>query len=233
MSTTQTPIVYADGIGPDRAALLAEEFGIRTTGQFLEHYPFRYVDKTQFYTIAQLTAAPVEVQIKGQITKVEEVGPPRQKRLVATFTDGTGYVELIWFKGAKWVRRSLKLNTPLVVFGKVNAFNSKKSIPHPEISAPALSNEVQSALEPVYSTTDKLSKKGLNSKGLAKVMKSVLRKELDQIQDPFTAAFAQQHGVVSKKQALYWIHFPSSREHLEAAKKRIKFEEFFFLQLPQ
>ena len=165
MSTTQTPIVYADGIGPDRAALLAEEFGIRTTAQFLEHYPFRYVDKTQFYSVAQLTAAPVEVQVKGQITKIEEVGPPRQKRLVATFTDGTGFIELVWFKGAKWIRRSLKLNTPLVVFGKVNAFNGKKSIPHPEISAPALSSETQSALEPVYSTTDKLTKKGLNSKG--------------------------------------------------------------------
>ena len=233
MSTTQTPIVYADGIGPDRAALLAEEFGIRTTAQFLEHYPFRYVDKTQFYSVAQLTAAPVEVQVKGQITKIEEVGPPRQKRLVATFTDGTGFIELVWFKGAKWIRRSLKLNTPLVVFGKVNAFNGKKSIPHPEISAPALSSETQSALEPVYSTTDKLAKKGLNSKGIAKVMKALLRKELEQIQDPFTAEFAKEHGVVSKKQALYWIHFPSSREHLEAAKKRIKFEEFFFLQLTQ
>ena len=109
MSTTQTPIVYADGIGPDRAALLAEEFGIRTTAQFLEHYPFRYVDKTQFYSVAQLTAAPVEVQVKGQITKIEEVGPPRQKRLVATFTDGTGFIELVWFKGAKWIRRSCLL----------------------------------------------------------------------------------------------------------------------------
>ena len=146
---------------------MAEEFGIHSTGQFLEQNHYRYVDKTQFYTIAQLTAAPVEVQIKGQITKVEEVGPPRQKRLVATFTDGTGYLELIWFKGAKWVRRSLKLNTPLVVFGKVNAFNGKKSIPHPEITAPALSNEVQSAMEPVNSTTDKLSKKGLNSKAVS------------------------------------------------------------------
>src|SRR6056300_2009574 len=106
MSTTQTPIVYADGIGPDRAALLAEEFVIRTTAQFLEHYPFRYVDKTQFYSVAQLTAAPVEVQVKCQITKIEEVGPPRQKRLVATFTDGTGFIELVWFKGAKWIRRS-------------------------------------------------------------------------------------------------------------------------------
>ena len=233
MSTTQTPIVYADGIGPDRAALLAEEFGIRTTAQFLEHYPFRYVDKTQFYSVAQLTAAPVEVQVKGQITKIEEIGPPRQKRLVATFTDGTGFIELVWFKGAKWIRRSLKLNTPLVVFGKVNAFNGKKSIPHPEISAPALSSETQSALEPVYSTTDKLTKKGLNSKGIAKVMKALLRKELEHIKDPFTTEFAKEHGVVSKKQALFWIHFPSSREHLEAAKKRIKFEEFFFLQLTQ
>ena len=89
MSTTNNPIVYAEGIGPDRAALLTEELGIRTTGQLLEHYPFRYVDKTQFHTVAQLSNAPVEVQIKGEITKIEEVGPPRQKRLVATLKDAT------------------------------------------------------------------------------------------------------------------------------------------------
>ena len=233
MSTTNNPIVYAEGIGPDRAALLMEELGIRTTWQLLEHYPFRYVDKTQFHTVAQLTTAPVEVQIKGEITKIEELGPPRQKRLVATFKDATGSIELIWFKGASWIRRSLKLNTPLVAYGKVNSFKGKKSIPHPEISAPTLSNDLQSALEPVYSTTDKLTKKGLHSKGLSKVIRSVLKKELDEISDPFTEEFARQQHLISKKQALYWIHFPSSQEHLEAARKRIKFEEFFFLQLTQ
>ena len=180
MSTTNNPIVYAEGIGPDRAALLTEELGIRTTWQLLEHYPFRYVDKTQFHTVAQLSNAPVEVQIKGEITKIEEVGPPRQKRLVATLKDATGSIELVWFKGASWIRRSLKLHTPLVAYGKVNNFKGKKSIPHPEISTPALSNDLQSALEPVYSTTDKLTKKGLHSKGLSKVIRSVLKKELDE-----------------------------------------------------
>ncbi|MAZ97116.1 MAG: ATP-dependent DNA helicase RecG [Flavobacteriales bacterium] len=233
MSTTNTPIVYAEGIGPDRAALLAEELGIRTTGQLLEHYPFRYVDKTQFHNVSQLTSASIEVQIKGEITKLEEVGPPRQKRLVATLTDGTGFIELVWFKGAKWIQRSLKLHTPLVAYGKINSFKGKKSIPHPEISAPSLPNELQSALEPVYSTTDKLTKKGLHSKGMSKVIRSVLKKELDQITDPFTEDFAKQHRIISKKQALYWIHFPSSNDHLEAARIRIKFEEFFFLQLTQ
>jgi len=164
MSTTQLPIVYASGVGPDRAAALAEEFSIRTTHQFLEHYPFRYVDKTEYISIAQLTNQTNEVQVKGQITKVEELGSPRQKRLVATFSDGTGFIELVWFKGAKWVRKSLKLQTPIVIYGKLNVFNGKKSISHPEISAP-LANEVSSALEPVYSTTDKLTRKGLNSKG--------------------------------------------------------------------
>ena len=231
MSTTQSPIVYAPGIGPDRAALLAEEFGIRTMAQFMEHYPFRYVDKSQFHTIRTLNAHSGDVQIKGQITKIEELGAPRQRRLVATFTDGEGFIELVWFKGAKWVRKSLKLNTPMVVYGKVNDFNGKKSLPHPELYAPTDAEE--SAVEPVYSTTEKLTKRGLNSKGIAKVMKAVLKAELAQVEEPFSEAFRTKNQPVSKVQALTWIHFPPSAKHLEAAKNRIKFEEFFFLQLTQ
>jgi len=231
MSTTQSPIVYAPGIGPDRAALLAEEFGIRTMAQFMEHYPFRYVDKSQFHTIRTLNAHSGDVQIKGQITKIEELGAPRQRRLVATFTDGEGFIELVWFKGAKWVRKSLKLNTPMVVYGKINVFNGKKSLPHPELYAPTDAEE--SAVEPVYSTTEKLTKRGLNSKGIAKVMKAVLKAELAQVEEPFSEAFRTKNQLVSKVQALTWIHFPPSAKHLEAAKNRIKFEEFFFLQLTQ
>ena len=231
MSTTQSPIVYAPGIGPDRAALLAEEFGIRTMAQFMEHYPFRYVDKSQFHTIRTLNAHSGDVQIKGQITKIEELGAPRQRRLVATFTDGEGFIELVWFKGAKWVRKSLKLNTPTVIYGKVNDFNGKKSLPHPELYAPTDAEE--SAVEPVYSTTEKLTKRGLNSKGIAKVMKAVLKAELAQVEEPFSEAFRTKNQLVSKVQALTWIHFPPSAKHLEAAKNRIKFEEFFFLQLTQ
>lgn len=231
MSTTQSPIVYAPGIGPDRAALLAEEFGIRTMAQFMEHYPFRYVDKSQFHSIRALNAHSGDVQIKGQITKIEELGAPRQRRLVATFTDGEGFIELVWFKGAKWVRKSLKLNTPMVVYGKINDFNGKKSLPHPELYAPTDAEE--SAVEPVYSTTEKLTKRGLNSKGIAKVMKAVLKAELTQVEEPFSEAFRTKNQLISKVQALTWIHFPPSAKHLEAAKNRIKFEEFFFLQLTQ
>lgn len=231
MSTTQSPIVYAPGIGPDRAALLAEEFGIRTMAQFMEHYPFRYVDKSQFHSIRALNAHSGDVQIKGQITKIEELGAPRQRRLVATFTDGEGFIELVWFKGAKWIRKSLKLNTPMVVYGKINDFNGKKSLPHPELYAPTDTEE--SAVEPVYSTTEKLTKRGLNSKGIAKVMKAVLKAELAQVEEPFSEAFRTKNQLVSKVQALTWIHFPPSAKHLEAAKNRIKFEEFFFLQLTQ
>ena len=231
MSTTQSPIVYAPGIGPDRAALLAEEFGIRTIAQFIEHYPFRYVDKSQFHTIGSLHAHSGEVQIKGQIVKIDELGAPRQRRLVATFTDGEGFIELVWFKGAKWVKKSLKPNTPMVVYGKMNDFNGKKSLPHPEIYAPSQIED--SAVEPVYSTTEKLTKRGLNSKGIARVMKEVLKKELGQFEETFSEAFRTKHQLISKIQALNWIHFPPSAQHLEAARKRIKFEEFFFLQLTQ
>ena len=231
MSTTQSPIVYANGVGPDRAAVLAEELGVRTMRQMLEHYPFRYVDKSNFSTVAGLTAFSGEVQIKGQITGWETVGAGRQSRLVAYFKDSTGEIELVWFKGAKWISRSLKANVPLIVYGKVNDFKGKKSIPHPEIYAPE--TQQSSALEPVYSTTDKLTKKGLHSKGLGKVIYGILKTELPHIQDPLSEAFCTKHGLIGLPQALQWIHFPKSVEHLEAAKKRIKFDEFFFLQLTQ
>ena len=230
MSTTQTPIVYTPGVGPERAAVLTEELGMRTIVDLIEHYPFRYVDKTAFHTIGQLTPHSGEVQLKGQITKIEELGSPRSKRLVATFTDGTGFLELVWFKGAKWIRKSLKMNVPVVVYGKLNDFKGKKSLPHPEISDPELQS---SALEPVYSTTEKLSRKGLHSKGLAKIIQGALQKELDNIIDPFTPAFCAQNKLISKAQALRWIHAPANAQQLEDAKQRIKFEEFFFLQLTQ
>ena len=168
---------------------------------------------------------------RSQIVKIDELGAPRQRRLVARFTDGEGFIELVWFKGAKWVKKSLKLNTPLVVYGKINDFNGKKSLPHPEIYAPSQIEE--SAVEPVYSTTEKLTKRGLNSKGIARVMKEVLKKELGQFEETFSEAFRTKHQLISKIQALNWIHFPPSAQHLEAARKRIKFEEFFFLQLTQ
>jgi ATP-dependent DNA helicase RecG len=231
MSTTHSPIVYANGVGPDRAAVLAEELGVRTMRQMLEHYPFRYVDKSSFSTVAGLTAFSGEVQIKGQITGWETVGAGRQSRLVAYFKDSTGEIELVWFKGAKWISRSLKANVPLIVYGKVNDFKGKKSIAHPEIYAPE--TQQSSALEPVYSTTDKLTKKGLHSKGLGKVIYGILNTELAHIQDPLSEAFRTKHGLIGLPQALQWIHFPKNVEHLEAAKKRIKFDEFFFLQLTQ
>ena len=231
MSTTQSPIVYANGIGPDRAAVLADELGIRTMRQMLEHYPFRYVDKSSFSTVAGLTAFSGEVQIKGQITGWENVGAGRQSRLIAYFKDSTGEIELVWFKGVKWISRSLKANVPLIVYGKVSDFKGKKSIPHPEIYAPE--TQQSSTLEPVYSTTDKLTKKGLHSKGFGKVIYGILNTELTHIQDPLSEAFRTKHELIGLPQALQWIHFPKSVEHLEAAKKRIKFDEFFFLQLTQ
>ncbi len=222
MSTTQSPIVYANGVGPDRAAVLAEELGVCTMRQMLEHYPFRYVDKSNFSTVAGLTAFSGEGQIKGQITGWETMGVGRQSRLVAYFKDSTGEIELVWFKGAKWISRSLKANVPLIVYGKVNDFKGKKSIPHPEIYAPE--TQQSSTLEPVYSTTDKMTKKGLHSKGLGKVIYGILKTELGEIQDPLSEAFRAKHGLIGLRQALQWIHFPKSVEHLEAAKKRIKFD---------
>ena len=230
MSTLETPIVYAGGIGPDRADLLGSELRIRTMGQMLEHYPFRYIDKTRFYKISELAHQNAEVQVKGQITHIEELGGGRNKRLVAHFTDGNGHIELVWFKGAKWIKKSLKTGVPMVVFGKPNNFKGKVSIPHPEISAPT-TGKISSALEPVYNTTEKLTKKGLNSKGIGKTIAQILSNPATEIQDPFSDEFRAANKLIDKKTALHWIHFPSSPKQLKAAEYRIKFEEFFFMQL--
>lgn len=231
MSTLQTPVVYVPGVGPERAALLGQELGIYQVGELLEHYPFRYVDKTEFSTVAALHAQSGEVQLKGQLVSWEVAGSERQKRLVALFSDGTGTLELVWFRSIKWVANSLKARVPLIVYGKVNHFKGKLSIPHPEISEPT--NTPANLLEPVYNTTEKLTKKGLNSKGLGKIIKAALSNYLKEVSDYFTPGFCAEQQLCTRAQALQWIHLPKSTQEIEWAKRRLKFDEFFFLQLTQ
>ena len=231
MSMLLTPVVYVPGVGPERAALLEKELGIAQVGPLLEHYPFRYVDKTKFSTVAELTPFSGEVQLKGQLLGWEEVGGPRQKRLVALFSDGTGTLELVWFRATKWVQKSLKARVPLIVYGKINSFKGKHSIPHPEISEPTA--VPQTALEPVYNTTEKLTKQGLHSKGLGKIIKAALGAYLGELTDYFSPTFCAEHQICSRAQAVQWIHAPATPQQLEWAKRRIKFDEFFFLQLTQ
>ena len=165
------PVSYVTGVTAKRASLLLQELGIRSGGDLLHLFPFRYIDKTQFYKIQQLQDSNADVQIVGKITHIKTVQQKRGSRLVATFVDETGQMELVWFKGAKWIKDSLKVNVPYVVYGKLIAYKNSFSIAHPEMELLSeYKKKVQSSMQPVYPSTEGLSKGNVSNK----VMRTLL-----------------------------------------------------------
>ncbi len=226
------PITYIKGVSVARAELLYTELSIKTCNDLLHFFPFRYVDKTQFYTINQLHESASEVQIVGKITGLKEVKQKRGSRLVATFTDATGSMELIWFKGVKWIKDKLKTNIPYVVYGKINWYNRVANMPHPEMELVSdYKNKTQTAIQPIYSSTEKLTGKGISQKLMRSMMQNLLQQAYGVIEEPFSTTFMQENGLIDKKAALLNIHFPKNQELLEKAIYRLKFEELFFIQL--
>lgn len=224
-----TPIEYLKGVGPQKAELLKKEIGIFTFGDLLEYYPFRYVDRSSFHQIRDLLDVDGNVQIKGRITAVLEAGSGRSKRLTAKFQDQTGMIDLVWFKGASWVKKSLKINQEIQIYGKPTQFNGRWNIAHPEISDIDRNNEI--GYQPVYSSTEKLSVRGLHTKGIEKLVKTILDQLNGQIEEPLSDKIRQKHRLISKELAIQTIHNPKSDLEAQQARFRLKFEELFFLQL--
>ena len=227
-----TSIEYLKGVGPQRATLLREELKIRTFGQLMRFYPFRYVDRSRFYDIAELHGDMPSVQIRGRLAKVEKVGEKRASRLVAQFYDNTGSIELVWFKGIRWIAPTLKAGQEYVVFGKPTAFNSKLNIAHPELEPMAkFAQSLQAQLQPVYSSTEKLSARGLNSRGISKLMHTLLQQVGQQQEETLANHQLKEYNLMPRGQALRQIHFPTDHRMLQYAQVRLKFEELFYLQL--
>lgn len=228
----KTPIEFLKGVGPAKADLLKTEMGIFNFGDLLTLYPFRYIDRSKFYTVREIQSASAEVQIRGKITSIEEVGQPRKKRLVAQFEDSTGRVELVWFKGAQWIRKSLQIGTEYVLFGKPNYFKGKYSFPHPELErVEEFKKSPIQGLQPVYPSTEKLTNKSLNARGIAKLTKVLLPQLKGVIRENLPKRILEHYKWPSKEKALFDVHFPRDLESLELARKRLKFEEFYFIQI--
>lgn len=227
----KTPIEFLKGVGPQKAALLNKELNIFTYADLLQHYPYRYEDRTKFYSIRELHEQMPNVQIKGQIRGRELIGEGRKQRLVIHFYDETGSVDLIWFQGIKWISPKLKTGITYVVFGQPNKFGNKFSMAHPEIEVltPALQNS--HFLQPVYSTTETLRRKFLDSKALYNLQKSLLKEAYSRIPETLPQAILQQYAFLAKKDAVAQIHIPKEENMLQKARFRMKFEEFFFMQL--
>ncbi|MBO6881326.1 DUF559 domain-containing protein [Winogradskyella sp.] len=228
----QTPIDYLKGVGPNRADLLRSELGIHTYQDLINLFPNRYIDRTKYYKINQLQRNNAEVQVIGTITGFREVAQKRGKRLVADFRDDTGTMELVWFRGQKWIRESLKAGQPYVIFGKVNWFSGKYSMPHPEIELQSEhESNLRSAMQAIYPSTEKLSNKGISNRVVSKIMQQLFLETKGKFAETLSDSIRGELKLLSKSEALFNVHFPKSPELLSRAQFRLKFEELFYIQL--
>jgi len=228
----QTPIDYLKGVGSNRADLLRKELGIHTYQDLINLFPNRYIDRTQYYKINQLQRNNADVQIIGEVIGLKEVNQKHGKRLVATFKDDTATMELVWFRGHKWIRESIKLNTPYVIFGKCNWFSGKFNMPHPDME---LKNEheknLRSAMQPIYPSTEKLSNKGISNRVIGKIMQQLFLETKGRFVETLSVNLISELKLVSKSDALFNVHFPKNQGLLSRAQYRLKFEELFYIQL--
>ncbi len=228
----KTPIEYLKGIGPARAELLKKEAGVFVFENLLYYFPFRYVDRSQFLSIAQINSDSAFIQVKGKITNVQVLGDGRAKRLSAQLTDESGSIGLVWFKGINWVLNKIKPNLEYVIFGKPSLFNGKYNFAHPELEATIdFETGPVSTLQPVYNSGEKLKNRGLDSRGIARLTKALVSQIDGQIAETLPEELIQRLKFIPRKQALINIHHPESQQLLDKSLGRLKFEELFFVQL--
>ncbi|WP_445738656.1 ATP-dependent DNA helicase RecG [Mariniflexile sp.] len=232
ISNLQTPIDYLKGVGPNRADLLRKELGIHTYQDLINLFPNRYIDRTQYYKINQLQQSNADVQVIGKIVGFKEIAQKQGKRLVATFQDDTGVMELVWFRGQKWIRENLKLNTTYVIFGRTNWFNGRFSMPHPDMELlEDHEKSLRSAMQPIYPSTEKLSNKGISNRVVVKIMQQLFMETNGKFSETLSENIRQELKLLSKSEALFNVHFPKNQTLLARAQFRLKFEELFYIQL--
>ena len=229
----KTPIEYLKGIGSQRAEILKKDLEIFCYADLLEHYPFRYIDRTRFYKIRELDPDLPAIQILGRIVSKEIIGDKHVKRLVARFKDDTGSMELVWFQSIRWIDKIIQPGAVFIVFGKPTLFNGHFSISHPELEVyqPNIVSQGNLTLQPVYSSTEKLKQFNLDSKGIQRAQAALIDQAIRQVEETLPEYIIQKHELISRQKALYAIHFPEHVEALREAQKRLKFEELFFIQL--
>jgi ATP-dependent DNA helicase RecG len=229
----QTPIEYLKGVGPHRGELLRKELGIFKYGDLVNFFPNRYIDRTRYYKIIELQNTASEVQIVGKIIHIKTVEfGKNKKRLVATFVDDTGQMELVWFQGHKWIRESLKLNEVIVIFGKCTSFNGTFNMAHPEMELLSEHQKsLRSAMQAIYPSTETLANRGVSNRVIIKMMQQLFLETQNLFSETLPNYLLDQLKLIPKKAALFNIHFPQSSEALAKAQFRLKFEELFFIQL--
>lgn len=231
MTFLDTPIAYLKGVGPTRSQLLQRELGISTYGDLLEHFPFRYVDRTQVYKIRNINIDEPYVVLRGKIDEMHTISSGKTERLSARLYDDTGAVELVWFQGIKWIKESLKSDTEYIVMGKPTIYNGHINIAHPDLDRVDADGNISIKYIPVYSTTEKLRSRGLTSKGIAKLTEQLLRMSKGHIPETLPIEILKKYKLPCRADALEVIHYPVKPHDIALCSQRLKFEELFFLQL--
>lgn len=231
MHVLATPIEYLKGVGPIRSELFKKELRIFTYEDLLMHFPFRYVDKSNIHLISNIDETLPYIQFKGKIVKLEEKGLKRSKRLIAYLRDSSGDIELIWFKSVKWIKANINLDKEYIVFGKPSFYSGKASLVHPDLDVVDEKVDDYRGLHGVYSTTEKLIHKGLNSRAISRLIKNLIPHLHNNIEESLSMEILNKYKLPNKQDALINIHLSKDLKELEKSQKRLKFEELFFLQL--
>lgn len=224
-------IMYVSGVGPTKKQILSKELGIKTIGDMLEYYPYKYVDRSRVYTISSLTQDMSFVQIKGRILSFEtfQMGI-KKKRLVAHFGDGTGVVDLVWFSGTQYVTKNFKVGVDYIIFGKPTIFGGRFQFTHPEIEKAENLQLSQMGMQPYYVTTEKMKNSGLTSRSMEKIAKAMLAK-MPTLPETLPDYITTPLHLVSRDTAMRNVHYPKSQQEMQKARERLKFEELFYVQL--
>ena len=227
-----TSIEFLKGVGPNRAKLLNSELKISTFKDLLFQFPFRYIDKTSYHKISEIQSINSEIQIIGKISDLKEVGIGKKKRLVAKFIDDTGSIDLVWFKTNRWLIDSIKLNTEYIAYGKLNSYNGKHSIAHPELELYNNENvKKRTKLTAVYPSTELLNRRGITNKVILNLIEELLITLNNKIDENLPTYLKQKFNLLARREALIIIHKPRNLDELKKAIYRLKFEEIFFLQI--
>lgn len=228
----QTRIEYLKGVGPKRAELLDKELGIHTFEELLDYFPFRYIDRSRIHKVSQICDDSVYYQLVGTVSNMQAFGSPRVTRITATFTDDTGSIELVWFKGLKWIKNRFTPGKKYLIFGKASVFNNRFNFTHPDIEDyDPTDTVVGESLQGVYNTTEKMKNSGMGTKQLAKIIKTCVLQVWNLIPEVLPESLVLQDRLYSRKEAYYKIHLPSDSTDIQQATTRLKYEEHFFFQL--
>ena len=227
-------VKYVPGVGEARAKLLEKELGIITIGDLLRHYPFRYVDRTKIYPIAEVNESmdSALVQIRARVTGVAYAGTGRSQRFSAFVSDNSGSAELTWFRGIKWIEKSIEVGREYLIFGRPSFFRGELQMAHPELDLveKALNRPVQSALQGIYPSTEKIAS-SFGAKGFYKIITNAWSIAQEHIEEILPESLRQHYGLLSLREAMFNIHFPQSAEMQKRAEQRLKFDELLGVQL--